>query len=170
MTYLRRIGVTEMIVATTERVIGEDHRAQYRSWATPAGGLTLLRHVFEAKLLSDTSQALLMRFLVETTTGPRRLRGDLPAGTLVAHKTGSSGTENGVCRRNERHRDHHAPGWTSSRGGGVSHRLARRRRGTRPKHRPSRARRVGDLGRDDGATDGVALAFSLGATDAISRI
>jgi beta-lactamase class A len=38
-----------------------------------------------------------MRFLIETTTGPRRIRGDLPPGTVVAHKTGSSGTERGVA-------------------------------------------------------------------------
>jgi beta-lactamase class A len=95
--YLRRIGVREMVAATTERVIGEDHRAQYRSWSTPAGALTLLRVVHEGRVLSDTSHALLMRFLIETTTGPRRIRGDLPPGTVVAHKTGSSGTERGVA-------------------------------------------------------------------------
>jgi beta-lactamase class A len=94
--YLRRIGVREMMVATTERVIGRDQRFQYRSWSTPAGGLTLLRIVQNGRVLSDTSRALLVRFLVETTTGPKRLRGGLPAGTVVAHKTGSSGTLKGL--------------------------------------------------------------------------
>jgi beta-lactamase class A len=95
--YLRRIGVREMVVATTERTMGRDHRAQYRNWATPVGGLTLLRVVQAGRVLSDSSQALLMRHLVETATGPKRLRGELPAGTVVAHKTGSSGTERGVA-------------------------------------------------------------------------
>ena len=94
--YLRRIGVREMVVATTELTMGREHRAQYRNWATPVGGLTLLRAVQAGRGLSDSSHALLMRFLVETTTGPRRLRGELPAGTVVAHKTGTSGTERGV--------------------------------------------------------------------------
>jgi beta-lactamase class A len=94
--YIRRIGVTEMVAATTELEIGKDRRAQYRSWSTPVGALTLLRAVHERRVLSDTSRALLMRYLTETTTGPKRLRGDLPAGTVVAHKTGSSGTNNGV--------------------------------------------------------------------------
>jgi len=95
--YFRRIGVAEMIAATTELGIGRDQRAQYRSWSTPAGALSLLRVVQEGRVLSDTSQALLMGFLTETTTGLKRLRGELPAGTVVAHKTGSSGARDGVA-------------------------------------------------------------------------
>jgi beta-lactamase class A len=94
--YLRRVGVREMVAATTERVIGQDQRAQYRSWATPAGALALLRVVYERHALSDSSTALLTRFLVEGTRGNGRLRGQLPAGTVVAHKPGSSGTRNGL--------------------------------------------------------------------------
>jgi len=95
--YFRRIGVTEMIAATTELEIGRDQRAQYRSWSTPAGALSLLRVVHEGRVLSDTSQALLLRFMTETMTGLERLRGELPAGTVVAHKTGSSGARDGVA-------------------------------------------------------------------------
>ena len=97
MSYLEQIGVNELIVATTELEMGHDHRAQYRNWATPAGALALLRVVQEGRTLSDTSEAMLLRFLTETTTGPGRLRGDLPVGTVVAHKTGSSGTADGVA-------------------------------------------------------------------------
>ena len=34
--------------------------------------------------------------MTETPTGARRLKGLLPVGTVVAHKTGSSGTVNGL--------------------------------------------------------------------------
>jgi len=95
--YLRRIGVQDMVAATTERVMGEDHRAQYRNWSTPEAGLTLLRTFHQGRVLSDTSRALLLRFLTEGTRGAGRNRGDLPPGTVVAHKPGSSGTENGVA-------------------------------------------------------------------------
>jgi beta-lactamase class A len=94
--YLRRIGVREMVIATTERAMGYDPRVQYRNWSTPLGALTLLRAMYERRVLSDSSNALLTRFLVETTTFPGRLKGQVPAGTVVAHKTGSSGTQNGV--------------------------------------------------------------------------
>jgi len=94
--YLRRIGVREMVIATTEQTMGRDNRAQYRNWSTPNGGLTLLRIVQTAHVMSDSSQALLVRHLVETTRGNRRIRGELPAGTVVAHKPGTSGTLRGV--------------------------------------------------------------------------
>jgi beta-lactamase class A len=32
----------------------------------------------------------------ESNTGPKRLKGLLPAGTIVSYKTGSSWTENGI--------------------------------------------------------------------------
>jgi beta-lactamase class A len=90
--YLRKIGVHEMVAATTERVIGTDPQAQYRSWSTPAGGLTLLRTLHERKSLSDSSYALVMRFLTEGTRGAGRIKGELPPTTVVAHKPGTSGT------------------------------------------------------------------------------
>jgi beta-lactamase class A len=36
--------------------------------------------------------------MTETTTFPGRIKGLLPAGTIVAHKTGSSRTVNGLAR------------------------------------------------------------------------
>ena len=41
---------------------------------------------------------LLLQFMTETGTGPRRIKGLLPAGTVVAHKTGTSGTRGGLTR------------------------------------------------------------------------
>jgi len=35
-----------------------------------------------------------MKKLVETTTGPKQIKGLLPAGTVVAHTTGRSATNN----------------------------------------------------------------------------
>ena len=34
--------------------------------------------------------------MIESPTGPKRLKGLLPAGTIVAHKTGTSGTFKGI--------------------------------------------------------------------------
>ncbi len=85
--YLRRIGVRDMVVATSEMEMSRSHDVQYRNWATPEGALTLLRKVRDP---------LLLQFMTETGTGPHRLKGLLPAGTVVAHKTGTSGTSNGL--------------------------------------------------------------------------
>jgi beta-lactamase class A len=44
----------------------------------------------------ESSQALLLRLMTETSTGLKRIKGMLPKGTVVAHKTGTSSTVDGV--------------------------------------------------------------------------
>ncbi|GAB4014659.1 class A beta-lactamase [Spirosoma migulaei] len=96
MTYLKKLGVNGMIVANTEKEIGSDNAVQYRNWAKPNEAVILLRAVQEGKGLSASSRTLLLRLLTETETGLHRLKGLLPAGTIVAHKTGTSWTIDGL--------------------------------------------------------------------------
>jgi beta-lactamase class A len=96
MAYLHGIGVRDVTVATTEKEIGRSSRAQFLNWATPAGCQTLLRALQSGPGLSDTSRALLVQFLVAATPGRDRIPGLLPTGTIVAHKTGTSGSVGGV--------------------------------------------------------------------------
>lgn len=91
--YLRGVGLDNIAVATTEREQSTGPEVQYRNWATPLGMSKLLRALHEGRGLSQPSRALLLKLMTESTTGPRRLKGKLPAGTAVAHKTGTSGTD-----------------------------------------------------------------------------
>jgi beta-lactamase class A len=97
MKYLQSLGVSEMIVRDTEMSLGHDSALQYRNWATPRSAIELLRAVGKAGTLSAGSQALLIQDMTGTTTFPGRLKGLLPPETLVAHKTGSSGTQSGIA-------------------------------------------------------------------------
>lgn len=94
--YLRTLGVDGIVVANTEKEIGQDKSVQYRNWATPESAVMLLRTLNEGQGLSASSQTLLLRLMTETPTGLRRIKGLLPNGTIVAHKTGTSRTVNGV--------------------------------------------------------------------------
>jgi len=94
--YLRGLGVNNIVVANTEKELGQDTAVQYRNYATPDATVVLLRAFHEGKGLSKSSQALLLQLMTETTTGPKRIKGLLPDGTVVAHKTGTSSTVNGV--------------------------------------------------------------------------
>jgi beta-lactamase class A len=86
-------------VATTERAMAQgDDQVQYRNWATPESMLALLRALHEGRGLSASSRSLLLDLMIKSTPGPRRLKGKLPAGTVVAHKTGTSGTSDGLTR------------------------------------------------------------------------
>ncbi len=67
-----------------------------RDTGTPNGTVQLLKRAFGGEVLSKTSTALLIKTMKATTTFPTRLKGLLPAGTVVAHKTGSSGTIRGL--------------------------------------------------------------------------
>jgi beta-lactamase class A len=94
--YLRDLNVQGIVVATTEQEMAHDDRAQYRNWGTPKAYVELLRAVQEGRGLSASSRKLLSQLMTQTTTGPHRLKGLLPAGTQVAHKTGTSNTVEGV--------------------------------------------------------------------------
>ena len=58
--------------------------------------VVLLRALHEGRGLSEPSRALLLRLMTQTPTGSRRIKGLLPVGTVVAHKTGTSGTVKGL--------------------------------------------------------------------------
>lgn len=94
--YLRDLGINGIVVANTEKEIGQNKLVQYRNSATPESVVVLLRALHEGRGLSQPSRALLLRLMTETPTGQRRIKGLLPVGTVVAHKTGSSRTLDGV--------------------------------------------------------------------------
>jgi beta-lactamase class A len=95
-TYLTEIGVTELAALNSEKEIGSDWETQYRNYSTPAAAVELLRALHLRKGLSESSQKLVLQLMFETTTGPKRLKGLLPPGTIVAHRTGTSGSRNGI--------------------------------------------------------------------------
>lgn len=64
--------------------------------STPEAMALLLSAVHGRKLLHPASHERLIRWMTETTTGPKRIRGLLPEGTAVWHKTGTGGTKDGV--------------------------------------------------------------------------
>jgi beta-lactamase class A len=98
MSYLRGLGIDGVMVVDTEMEIGRDSQVQYRNWATPESAIALLRIVADGRSFSPASHELLIKLMTETQTGPNRIKGMLPPGTVVAHKTGSSGTSGGLTR------------------------------------------------------------------------
>ncbi len=96
--YLHSLGVHGIVVATSERAMAQNEQVQYRNWATPKGMVGLLCALQLGQGLSAPSRRLLLGLMVGSTTGPDRIKGLLPLGTVVAHKTGASGTVNGLTR------------------------------------------------------------------------
>jgi beta-lactamase class A len=92
-TYVTNLPVNDLIVLNTEKELSEDQTAQYRNYASPESAIALLRALFERRGLSEASQALILKYMIASTPGAKRLKGLLPAGAVVAHKTGTSGTD-----------------------------------------------------------------------------
>jgi beta-lactamase class A len=88
---LREIGIADIAITNTEEEMHGEWDAQYRNWSSPAAMGQLLRKFYRGEILSDESTLYLRRIMEETSTGPKRIKGLLPKGTVVAHKTGSSG-------------------------------------------------------------------------------
>lgn len=62
-----------------------------RDTSTPRGMASLLQQIWDRDALSETSSALLIDIMERCETGLDRLKGNLPEGTVVAHKTGTIG-------------------------------------------------------------------------------
>jgi len=62
-----------------------------RDTATPRQMARLLRGIWEREYLSDSASSLLLEIMYACRTGEGRLKGFLPEGTEVAHKTGTIG-------------------------------------------------------------------------------
>lgn len=68
-----------------------------RDTATPAGMCAFLTALSSGKLLSASSSKFLLDAMRATETGNERLKAGLPAGWLIAHKSGTSGRWGGVA-------------------------------------------------------------------------
>jgi beta-lactamase class A len=94
--YIHALGIRDLAIVANERQLADAESLQYGNWSTPAAMAGLLQMFYTGKVLSPASTEYLWKVMVRTSTGPGRIKGKLPEGTIVAHKTGSSGTIDGV--------------------------------------------------------------------------
>ncbi len=96
--YIHSIGITELNIATTEQEMHGDWNIQYTNWCSPLAMVQILDWIFKKSNAapSGATPVYLRKLMVETTTGPKRIKGLLPPNTEVAHKTGSGPTNKGI--------------------------------------------------------------------------
>jgi len=95
--YMNSIGVDGFQLKDGERGLHGDVAAQYRNWFEAASAVKLLRRISDDSPLSVEHTALLLAWMKDTPTGARSIKGELPEGTDVMHKSGTSGSGNGVA-------------------------------------------------------------------------
>ena len=94
--YIRSLGIDEIRIVDTEQRLGKDDSLQDRNYATPRAMVSLLRRLADNSPLSRDHTAMLLNWMTITETGEHRLKAKLPPGTVVAHKTGTSGQSRAV--------------------------------------------------------------------------
>jgi beta-lactamase class A len=93
---MRALGIDQVTIQYRELDLGADGPPRRDNTATPAAIVALLAKVARHEVgLSPASAALLDDVLLRVTTGAQRIKGGLPPGTPVAHKTGMSDTRGG---------------------------------------------------------------------------
>jgi len=88
--YLKSIGTSGINVQDSEKTLGIDARTQYRNYADPRALVSLLRLIADHSPLSPEHTQLLLGWMTNASTSNNRIKGLLPVGTVVAHKTGTS--------------------------------------------------------------------------------
>jgi beta-lactamase class A len=87
--FVNEQGVRDMALRNTEREMHADDQLQYQNWSTPQAMLQLLTRFYQSAMLSEKSRTILWGMMANTKTGPKRIRGLLPTGTVVANRTGT---------------------------------------------------------------------------------
>lgn len=92
--YIKKVGINDIQITFNEEHMQAKWENMFQNWTTPKAASETLKLFYENKnnLLSKSSYDFFWKTNKETTTGKNRIRGQLPEGTVVAHKTGSSGT------------------------------------------------------------------------------
>lgn len=96
--FLQTHHFSDIAVKASEAEMHKEWSVQYQNWTTPAAINHLLIAAYQNRnqMLSQKSHDFIWRVMAETTTGSKRIKGQLPPHTMVAHKTGTSGTNHGL--------------------------------------------------------------------------
>lgn len=92
--YIKKSGIQEIEITYNEKDMQSKWENMFQNWTTPKAASKTLQLFYENKdsLLSETTHDFFWKTNKETTTGNNRIKGQLPSETIVAHKTGWSGT------------------------------------------------------------------------------
>ena len=90
--YIHKKGIKDIAIVFNEEEMHKEWNVQFSNWITPKASNDLLKLFYDRKILSSKSHDFLWKIMTATSTGTERIKGQLPQGTQVAHKTGTSDT------------------------------------------------------------------------------
>jgi len=90
--YMLRLHIKGIAIRASEEDMESSWELQFTDWCKPVEMTKLLDMFYKGDVLTKTSTDYLLKLMTETASGPNRIKALLHSGTVVAHKTGSSGT------------------------------------------------------------------------------
>ncbi len=90
--YIHSIGIKGVAISANEEEMHKAWNVQFSNWTTPKAATQLLFKFYRGKILSEKSFNYLCNVMAQTPSGASRIKGQLPEGTIVVHKTGTSDT------------------------------------------------------------------------------
>ncbi len=90
--FIHSKGINEINIVANEAEMHQAWDIQYQNRTSPIAASTLLVQFFNKKIVSENNFGFLWKTMSDPKTGGHRINGQLPSGTIVAHKTGTSDT------------------------------------------------------------------------------
>jgi beta-lactamase class A len=94
--YIKSAGIAGFHLKDNEATLHRDSAAQYRNWFEPSGAVAFLRLLNDHPPLMAEHAGLLLEWMRGTPRANQRIKGRMPDGTVVMHKSGTSDTEHGL--------------------------------------------------------------------------
>ena len=89
-SFIHGLGVDSINIVSTEAEMHADQDLQYKNWCNPSAMSSLLGTFAADSILSDSCYQSLWDTMISDVYHSKRIKGELPEGTVVAHKTGTS--------------------------------------------------------------------------------
>jgi beta-lactamase class A len=87
--FIHTLSIEDVSILNTEKEMHEDWDVQFQNWTTPIAMTALLKEFYLQKILQTPTHNFLWTTMVATSVGKNRIKGLLPPGTVVAHRTGT---------------------------------------------------------------------------------
>lgn len=88
--YIHSLDIRDISIVATEARMKTGWSVQYTNWCAPQAMARMLKLFYDSRTLKRESNNFLMDLMLKSENSPNRIKGLLPPGTAVAHKTGTS--------------------------------------------------------------------------------
>jgi len=99
--YIKDLGIHDISIKATEYQMHGPFSVQYKNWTTPYAAILLLKKFYDGHIISKSSSEYLLDAMTNSNNPTERLKAGLPKDAIIAHKTGTSGSNSKGMRAAE---------------------------------------------------------------------